>query len=266
MSSKERQRPGHQDAIAIRRVVAYLEKLGRLDELQRTVGNDIAAILDEALTTGAVVRIRIANRGNPGVMRPPVRRRSDDAWTEAMDEQMRVRYYERGQTFAQIAEAMGRTDEACRSRARRLGWEPSYELTRWTAAEDEALAALMKAKVGSKRIAAEVGRSLQAVLHRMRHLQLTGAIATEKSHHAYTVAEMDALRTQWEAGARIREIAAALGRSEGSVIHQARRIGLTGTRTSPLPVYNTRPYRNLTAIGRVAERRKLARLAERREA
>jgi hypothetical protein len=263
MSSKDRQRPSHEDSKAIRRAVTYLEKLGRLDELQRTVGNDIAAILDEALHTGATVRIRLANMGKPGVMRPPVRRRSDDAWTEAMDEAMRVRYYERGQTFAQIAEAMGRTDESCRSRARRLGWEPSYELTRWTDAEDEALAALVKAKVGPKRIAAEVGRSLQAVLHRMQHLHLTGAIATAKSHHAYTVAEMDALRTQWEAGARIREIAAALGRSEGSVIHQARRIGLTGTRTPPLPVYNTRPYRNLTAIGRVAERRRLEKLRER---
>jgi hypothetical protein len=266
MNRKNPERISHEEVKAMRRVAAWLTKIGRLDELQQVVTNDVANIADEALTSRAVVAVRLANRGNPGVMRPPVRRRSDDAWTEAMDEQMRVRYYERGQTFAQIAEAMGRTDEACRSRARRLGWEPSYELTRWTAAEDEALAALMKAKVGSKRIAAEVGRSLQAVLHRMRHLQLTGAIATEKSHHAYTVAEMDALRTQWEAGARIREIAAALGRSEGSVIHQARRIGLTGTRTSPLPVYNTRPYRNLTAIGRVAERRKLARLAERREA
>jgi hypothetical protein len=266
MSSKDRQCPSHEDSKAIRRAVAYLEKLGRLDELQSAVMNDGADILDEVLKTGAVVRVRLANRGNPGVMRPPVVRRSVDAWTEAMDEQLRVRYYERGQTFPQIAEAMGRSAEACRTRARRLGWEASYELTRWTDAEDEALAALVAAKVGSKRIAAEVGRSLQAVLHRMRHLHLTGAIATEKSHHAYTVADMDALRTQWEAGARIREIAAALGRTEGSVTHQARRLGLTGTRKSPLPVYNTQPPRNLTTIGRIAERRRLEKLRERTSA
>jgi DNA-binding Lrp family transcriptional regulator len=177
-----------------------------------------------------------------------------------------VRYYERGQSFAQIAEAIGRTDESCRSRARRLGWEPTYELTRWTDAEDEALAALVKARVGPKRIAAEVGRSLQAVYHRMDHLRLAGVLTEERTHRPYTVEELDALRAHWQAGKRIREIAVALGRSESSVREQVKRIGLSGTRTPPLPVYNTRPYRNLTAIGRVAERRKLARLAERREA
>jgi biotin operon repressor len=259
MSTKKSERPGHQDAIAVRRVVAYLEKLGRLDPLQSAVGADIAAILDEALTTGAVIRTRIKNLGTPGVMSKPVMRRSDDAWTEAMDEQLRVRYYERGQSFVQIAEAMGRTDESCRSRARRLGWEPSYELTRWTDAEDAALAALVKAKVGPKRIAAEVGRSLQAVYHRMDHLRLAGVLTEERTHRPYTVEELDALREHWQAGKRIREIAVALGRSESSVREQVKRIGLSGTRTPPLPVYNTRPYRNLTAIGRVAERRKLAR-------
>jgi biotin operon repressor len=266
MSNKDRQRPSHEDSKAIRRAVTYLEKLGRLDELQRTVGADIADILDEALKTGATVRIRLANMGKPGVMSKPVVRRSDDAWTEAMDEAMRVRYYERGQSFVQIAEAMGRTDESCRSRARRLGWEPSYELTRWTDAEDAALAALVAAKVGPKRIAAEVGRSLQAVYHRTDHLRLAGVLTEERTHRPYTVEELDALREHWLAGKRIREIAVALGRSESSVREQVKRIGLSGTRTPPLPVYNTRPYRNLTAIGRVAERRKLARLAERREA
>lgn len=263
MSTKKSERPGHQDAIAVRRVVAYLEKLGRLDPLQSAVGADIAAILDEALTTGAVIRTRIKNLGTPGVMSKPVMRRSDDAWTEAMDEQLRVRYYERGQSFVQIAEAMGRTDESCRSRARRLGWEPSYELTRWTDAEDAALAALVKAKVGPKRIAAEVGRSLQAVYHRMDHLRLAGVLTEERTHRPYTVEELDALREHWQAGKRIREIAVALGRSESSVREQVKRIGLSGTRTPPLPVYNTRPYRNLTAIGRVAERRRLEKLRER---
>jgi hypothetical protein len=257
---------GHEDVKAMRRVVAWLTKIGRLDDLQQAVAGDLATIAEEALTSRAVIRVRHANMGTPGVMRPPVRRRSDDAWTEAMDEAMRVRYYERGQTFVQIAEAMGRSVEACRTRARRLGWEASYELTRWTDAEDEALATFVAAKVGPKRIAAEVGRSLQAVLHRMQHLKLTGAIATEKSHHGYTLEEMDALREGWQAGARIREIAAALGRAESSVRVQIRRLGLTGTRTPPPPVFNNHPYRNLTTIGRVAERRRLEKLRERTSA
>jgi DNA-binding Lrp family transcriptional regulator len=177
-----------------------------------------------------------------------------------MDEAMRVRYYERGQTFVQIAEAMGRSADACRTRARRLGWEPSYELTRWTDVEDAALAQFVAARVGPKRIAEEVGRSLQAVYHRMQHLKLTGAIATETSHHGYTLEEMDALRARWQAGERIREIAVALGRAESSVRVQIRRLGLTGTRTPPPPVYNNHPYRNLTTIGRIAERRRLERM------
>ena len=65
MSRKEAQHPSHEDAAKIRRAVAYLTKIGRLDPLQSAVGEDLASILDEALKTGAILRVRVKNMGTP---------------------------------------------------------------------------------------------------------------------------------------------------------------------------------------------------------
>jgi 23S rRNA G2069 N7-methylase RlmK/C1962 C5-methylase RlmI len=134
MSRKEPARPTHEDAKAIRRAVAYLEKLGRLDELQRAVMADVADILDEALTSGAVIRIRILNQGTPPSERKRQAARATlvkararkfvyaaPEWTSEENVLFRHLWAETDTPTGVIADRFGRTPTAVQNHATELG-------------------------------------------------------------------------------------------------------------------------------------------------
>lgn len=106
-------RPSHEDAKAIRRAVQWLTKIGRLDPLQAAVANDLADILDGALTNRAVVNIRFVNCGRK-------RRPVNPVWTgadfDALDELWRARL-----PVTEIAERMGRKLDDVTNEIDRLG-------------------------------------------------------------------------------------------------------------------------------------------------
>jgi hypothetical protein len=134
MSSKTTVRVSHEDVKAVRRVVSWLDKIGRLDELQRVVGDDLANIADAALVTRAVVSIRALNAGAPPSDR---KRRAAQAslakarkacfgyeapeWTPAQDDRLRHLWAQTDMHATEIAERLGRTPSAIQNRAALLG-------------------------------------------------------------------------------------------------------------------------------------------------
>ena len=134
MSRKEAQHPSHEDAAKIRRAVAYLTKIGRLDPLQQAIGEDLASILDEALKTGAIVRIRRLNKGaSPSEQKRAAARenlikarqkrfgRAALEWTPAEDALLRELWGATETSSDEIAERLDRPMRACQDRASTLG-------------------------------------------------------------------------------------------------------------------------------------------------
>jgi hypothetical protein len=134
MSGKTTARLSHEDAKTIRRAVAWLANIDRLDGLQEAVGMDLADILDEALKTRAVVNIRIVNAGTPPSekFRQAVRTnlaKGREAhfgfgapdWSTDEDERLRHLWTQTDTPSPVIAEELGRTVGAVQERASYLG-------------------------------------------------------------------------------------------------------------------------------------------------
>jgi hypothetical protein len=134
MSRKDPGRISHEDIKTLRRVTAWLTKIGRLDELQQVVTNDVADIADEALTSRAVVNIRLLNKGaSPSEKKRAAAReslikarqkrfgRAALEWTPAEDALLRELWGATETSSDEIAERLDRPMRACQDRASTLG-------------------------------------------------------------------------------------------------------------------------------------------------
>lgn len=127
-----------------------------------------------------------------------------------------------GGSLQDLADRLGRSEQALRLRARKLGVLDCRPRSRWTPEEDRLLRACYAAGLTCSAIAAELphDRSVEAVAARARRL----ALATYARQWA--PAEDERLRTLVRAGTPLEDAALALDRTPEALRRRARKLGL----------------------------------------
>lgn len=130
MTRKDRERVSHEDVKAMRRVIQWLKTIGRLDDLQHVVADDLANIADEALVSRGVISVRVKNLGTPpsekqrailGRARAKKFGYAAPEWAPDADARLRYLWGETATPALEIAEEFGRSLIAIRQRAGLLG-------------------------------------------------------------------------------------------------------------------------------------------------
>lgn len=142
--------------------------------------------------------------------------RSAEEWTDEDENILRTHYRKQGARY--VARLLGRTPQAVRNQAYRLGLTRDPRLE-WTEFEDRYVSRNYPNKSVSS-IARTLGRSEQAVRARLRHHGLTRALPPK------WMPIEDAFLRENYGRLTLREIADELGRSEDSVSLKASRLGI----------------------------------------
>jgi hypothetical protein len=180
----------------------------------------------EAAGNGPAVAANIipgAVGGEPEAFR--ARRRQDPKWTEAEDDRLRLAYAA-GERIDLAAEEIGRTANAARSRAEKLGLSGSHTAGRggwatepdWTVEEERILRELYGTARPSE-IASRLGRSKGAVYVRANQLGL-------RDRDPWTEQQQEGLSIAYRRGIAVADVATALGRKALSVSKYATNHGM----------------------------------------
>lgn len=159
-----------------------------------------------------------------------------NAWYPDDDDAV-VRRTLAGDARADIARALGRTVQAIESRQallRASGRLPRQADRSWSVTDDALLAELRAAGVSDSEVARRLGRSEGAVWTRVNRLMRAGvAVGRSRGDFRWKPDTVDAIARLARAGGTPAEIAAAVGRSVGSVSAKLRDLRTEG-RLPPL--------------------------------
>lgn len=155
-------------------------------------------------------------------------------WTQEEDAELERLVVDLGRTYAQCAEALGRTPRACASRWRTISQSsphrrPSVNL--WTPEEDALLRRLWPA-LSVEQIAERIGRPVKGVYRRANRLGLT--CGNQAAKVPWTPEEDKVLKERI-GSMTYAEIGELLGRTEKSVKHRALHLSLRGGPKPRLP-------------------------------
>ena len=147
---------------------------------------------------------------------------------DAADDAAIVAALAEGADLGALSERLGRSTEALRLRARKLGVHDPPGRRRWTAAEDEALRAGYREGHSCQQIAQRIGngRSVAAVAARARKLGLS------TYGRSWSPSDDERLRALVQRRVALDAAALALMRTPEAVRQRARRLGLTPPRNA----------------------------------
>jgi hypothetical protein len=148
-------------------------------------------------------------------------------WTQEEDAELERLVANLGRTYAQCAEALGRTPRACESRWRTISRSnpfrrPSVNL--WTPEEDAMLKELWPV-LSMEQISERIGRTVKGIYRRANRLGLT--CGNQAAKVPWTPEE-DKMLKENIGSMTYAEIGELLGRSEKSVKHRALHLSLRG--------------------------------------
>jgi hypothetical protein len=129
--------------------------------------------------------------------------------------------YPQGVPIREIAQHLGRSEDAVSERRRALGLPARPRSRPWSAREDELLRAAAAIGVPAAALAGRLGRDAEQVRRRRRAL-----LGSSLQLRSYTPAEDEAIRACWHGERDVQGLARALGRSPGSIRLRAQALGV----------------------------------------
>jgi hypothetical protein len=141
-------------------------------------------------------------------------------WTAHEDATL-ARLYRAGAAVREIAERLGRSEDAVNARRRHLAIAARRARVAWSQREDAVLAAATRAGLPAWVVAERLGRPVEQVRWRRRALGLAARPA-----RVYTPAEDAAIRAAMASGESLEALAARLRRSHGGLRLRAAKLGL----------------------------------------
>jgi hypothetical protein len=141
-------------------------------------------------------------------------------WSRHEDQRLR-RLYAAGAPLAEIAEELGRSQDAVNARRAALGLTPRRQRVEWSALADVLLREATLVGVPATELARRLHRPAEQVRSRRRTLGLQRPAARR-----FTADEDEALRAAWTSGQSLDALALRLSRDREALLQRARRLGL----------------------------------------